>query len=128
MSTNQSPPEHGHRVRPPIPRCRRRAFLRHRPLLLRRGRRPEDALAEEGGPEVGREEGVEDGVEARVEVGEAVRHDLQHDERRAADVVQVEFPQEQDHLRKKFTVTNFGPRSGYRKIVETRHANDFESC
>ena len=57
-----------------------------------------------------------------------MRHDLQHDERRAADVVQVEFPQEQDHLRKKFTVTNFGPRSGYRKIVETRHANDFESC
>ena len=98
-------------------RCRCRAFRRRRPLPLRRGRRPEEeALAEERGPEVGREEGVEDGVEARVEVGEAVRHDLQHDERRAADVVQVEFPQEQDHLRKKFTVTNFGPRSGYRKI------------
>ena len=111
-------------------RCRRRAFRRRRPLPLRRGRRrpEEEALAEERGPEVGGEECVEDGVEARVEVGEAVRHDLQHDERRAADVVQVEFPQEQDHLRKKFTVTNFGPRSGYRKIVETRHANDFESC
>ena len=90
-------------MRTPIRRllCRRRAFRRRRrPLPLRRGRRPEEeALAEERGPEVGGEERVEDGVEARVEVGEAVRHDLQHDERRAADVVQVELPQEQDHLR-----------------------------
>ena len=36
-----------------------------------------------------------------------MRHDLQHDERRAADVVQVEFPQEQDHLRKTFAVLGF---------------------
>ena len=85
-------------MRTPIRRLcyRRRSFL-----PLRRGRRrpEEEALAEERGPEVGGEECVEDGVEARVEVGEAVRHDLQHDERRAADVVQVELPQEQDHLR-----------------------------
>ena len=89
-------------MRTPIRRLcyRRRAFRRRSPLPLRRGRRPqEEALAEERGPEVGGEEGVEDGIEARVEVGEAVRHDLQHDERRAADVIQVELPQEQDHLR-----------------------------
>ena len=58
------------------------------------------AHVDEGLSEVGREKRVENRIQARVEVGEAMRDNLEDDEAVIrADVVQVEFPQEHDHLK-----------------------------